>query len=136
MYHSKKSNLKYEIMKVKLHRTVQNITYYTKLPAVITALDSTLYHCHQQGFSPKYRRIVFFLIIFFSIQKTKHITWYSIVTWSLLEAEIKVATRDVIAVRRLRRQMDVYQYTGFPKIALAFPSNFTEKADDSCTILR
>ena len=25
----KKSNLKYEIMKVKLHRTVQNITYYT-----------------------------------------------------------------------------------------------------------
>jgi len=50
-----------------------------KLPAVITSLDSTLYHCHQgslltidrepcchqQGFSPKYRRIVF-LIIFFS----------------------------------------------------------------------
>jgi len=35
------------------------------------------------------------------IQKTNHITWYSIVTWSLLEAEIKVATRDVIAVRRL-----------------------------------
>jgi len=31
-----------------------------KLPAVITSLDSTLYHCHQQGFSPKYRRIVFF----------------------------------------------------------------------------
>ena len=30
-----------------------------KLPVVITSLDSTLYHCHQQGFSPKYRRIVF-----------------------------------------------------------------------------
>ena len=28
-------------------------------------------------------------------------TWYSIVTWTLLEAEIKVTTRDVIAVRRL-----------------------------------
>jgi len=37
-----------------------------KLPAVITSLDSTLYHCHQQCFSPKYRRIRFFLIIFFS----------------------------------------------------------------------
>ena len=31
-----------------------------KLPTVITSLDSTLYHCHQQCFSPKYRRIVFF----------------------------------------------------------------------------
>ena len=27
---------------------------------------STWYHCHQQGFSPKYRRIVVFLITFFS----------------------------------------------------------------------
>jgi len=39
--------------------------YSNKLPAVITSLDSTLYHCHQQGFSPKYRRIVFFNYIFF-----------------------------------------------------------------------
>jgi len=36
-----------------------------KLPAVITSLDSTLYHCHQQGFSPKYRRIVFLNYIYF-----------------------------------------------------------------------
>jgi len=34
--------------------------YHVKLPTVITSLDSTLYHCHQQGFSPKYRRIVSF----------------------------------------------------------------------------
>jgi len=40
--------------------------HYSKLLAVITSLDSTLYHCHQQGFSPKYRRIVvFFNYIFF-----------------------------------------------------------------------
>jgi len=36
-----------------------------KLPTVITSLDSTLYHCHQQCFSPKYRRIVFFNNILF-----------------------------------------------------------------------
>jgi len=41
-----------------------------------------------------------------------------------------------IIINLHRRQMDVYQYTGFPKIARAFPSNFTEKADDSCPILR
>ena len=41
-------------------------TYFNcKLLAVITSLDSTLYHCHQQGFSPKYRRIVFFNYINF-----------------------------------------------------------------------
>jgi len=42
-----KSNLTYEIMKVKCHRTEYNVLY---------------------------------------IQKTKHFTWYYIVTWSLLEA--------------------------------------------------
>ena len=44
------------------------------------------------------------------IQKTKHITWYSIATWTLPEAEIKVAKRDVIAVRRLQDQRTVFTH--------------------------
>jgi len=49
----------------------------------------------------KFHRTVQNTTYYTYIQKTKHITWYSIVTWTLLEAEIKVARRDVIAVRRL-----------------------------------
>ena len=36
-----------------------------KLPTVITSLDSTFYHCHQQCFSSKYWRIVFLNYILF-----------------------------------------------------------------------
>jgi len=39
--------------------SIPDAPVHVKLRAVITSLDSTLYHCHQQGFSPKYRRIVF-----------------------------------------------------------------------------
>jgi len=46
-------------------RNTNKNRYRGKLPAVITSLDSTLYHCHQQCFSPKYRRIVFFQLYFF-----------------------------------------------------------------------
>ena len=44
----------------------------SKLPAVITSLDSTLYHCHQQGYSPKYRWIVFLLYIFSGLFSSKY----------------------------------------------------------------
>ena len=50
----------------------QSVSKPSKLPAVITSLDSTLYHCHQQGFSPKYRRIVFLWYFFSGLISSKY----------------------------------------------------------------